>query len=58
MRNCIAKGTITAVGGVAHLEAILSDRYNKQAILKSCASFTDCITRVNNTSVGNECKRS
>ena len=49
MRNCIVKGTITAVGGVAHLEAILTDRYNKQAILKSCALFTDCITRVNNT---------
>ena len=43
------KGTITVVGGGAGDAVRVPDRKNKQAILKNCATFSDCITEINNT---------
>ena len=42
-------GTITVVGEGANNAAIVADRNNEQAIFKTCAPFTDCITEINNT---------
>ena len=43
--------TITVVGAGANAVAIAADRNNKQAKPKNFASFTDCITGINNTQV-------
>ena len=40
----LVKGTITVVVAGAANAAIAGDRNNKQAIFKTCAPFTDCIS--------------
>ena len=47
----IVSGTITVVETRADAASIAPDRINKQATFKNCASFTDCITEINNTQV-------
>ena len=47
------KGTITVVGAGATVEASNTERNDKQAIFKSWTSFTDCISKINNTQVDN-----
>ena len=49
----LVKGIIRVVGQGAHAAAIAVDGNNKQAIFKNCASFTDCISEINNTQVDN-----
>ena len=46
-------GAITVVGAGADNAARTIDKDNKQAIFKNCAPFTDCITEIINTQVGN-----
>ena len=46
-------GLITVVGVGAEDTAITADWNNKQAVFKSFALFTDCITEINNTQVDN-----
>ena len=45
--------TITVVETGAEDGARSADRNNKQAILRNCAPFIDCITQINNTQVDN-----
>ena len=47
----LVKGIIRVVGQGADAAAIAIDGNNKQAIFKNCASFTDCISEINNTQV-------
>ena len=47
------KGDMTFVGAGATDVTMQEDRNNKQAILKTCAPFMDCITEINNTQVDN-----
>ena len=47
------KGDMTFVGAGATDVTRQEDRNNKQAILKTCAPFMDCITEINNTQVDN-----
>ena len=43
------KRIITVVGPGGDPTITQRCRNNKQAILKNCAQFTDCITEINNT---------
>ena len=45
----LAKGTIT----VAIPSSLQADKNNKQAIFKTYAQFTDCVTGMNKTHVDN-----
>ena len=47
------KGFITLVGQGADAVAITADKNNKQVIFKNYASFTNCISDMNNTQVDN-----
>ena len=49
----LLKGTITVTGVEADTATRLADKRDKQVTLKNCASFTDCISEVNNTQVDN-----
>ena len=49
----LVSGTIIVAGAGADDAVIATDRNNKKAISKNCASFTDCITKINNTQVDN-----
>ena len=51
--HILVKGTITVVGAGATVEASNTERNDKQAIFKSWTSFTDCISKINNTQVDN-----
>ena len=42
----LVTGTITVAGAGATKAARVIARDNKQAIFKSCASFTDCISEI------------
>ena len=44
-------GTTSVVGAGGDKSARAADIYNQQAILKTCAPFTHCITEMNNTQV-------
>ena len=46
-----AKVTITLVGEKADAVARAADRNSKQLILKYCALFTDCISKINNLAI-------
>ena len=48
----LVKRTII-VGPGADVAAIVENRNNKQVIFKNCAPFTGCISKINNTQVGN-----
>ena len=45
----LVKGTITFARAAKTKAARVKARKNKQAIFKSCDSFTDCIGKINNT---------
>ena len=47
-------GDITIVGAAAVNAMRATDRKNRQAILKNCTPFTNCITEIKNTQVNNE----
>ena len=49
----LVRRTIGVIGAGADAAAITADRNNKQATFENCASFTDCITNINNTHVDN-----
>ena len=49
----IVKGIIAVAWQEADAAAIAADRNDKQAIIKNCAPFTDCISGINNTQVDN-----
>ena len=49
----IVKRTITLTEHGAHAAAMQADRNSKQVIFKNFASFTDCITEINNSQVYN-----
>ena len=49
----LVKGDITVVRVGATNAARQARQVDKQGILKNCTSFTDCITKINNTQVGN-----
>ena len=46
----LIKGTII-VGNMAAAGAVVNNT-NKKVVFKNCAPFTDCITEINNTQVG------
>ena len=48
----IVKGTIT-VNNTAAAAAAAANNTNKKLIFKNCAPFTNCISEINNTQVGN-----
>ena len=47
----LVKWSITVVGAGAVAAEIGADRNNKQATFKKSATFTECITEINNTEV-------
>ena len=47
-------GTITITGGEDDNAARQGGKRNKKELFKNCASFTDCISEINNTQVDNE----
>ena len=47
------KGTITIAGAGADAAARQADERDKGVAFKNCALFTDCISEINNTKVGN-----
>ena len=49
----LVKGTIIAVGAGDTNTRVQANRTNKQAILKNCAPFNDCITKTNKVQVDN-----
>ena len=49
----LVKGTITIMGAGADAAARQADERDKGVIFKSCASFTNCISEINNTQVDN-----
>ena len=49
----LVKRTVTVVGQEADPGAIAADRQNKEVIIKSCATFTDCVREINSTQVDN-----
>ena len=49
----LVSGTIIVAGAGADDAVIATDRNNKKVIFKNCASFTDSITKINNTQVDN-----
>ena len=49
----LVSGTITIDGAESHDEAKRLDEYYKEVIFKNYASFTDCISEINNTQIDN-----
>ena len=49
----LVKKTITIVGIGADVAAKQADERDKGVIFKSCAQFTDCISKINNTEIYN-----
>ena len=49
----LVKGTITIEGEGADAAARQADERDKGVIFKICAPFTNCISEINNTQVGN-----
>ena len=49
----LVKGTITIEGAGADAEARQADERDKGVIFNNCAPFTNCISEINNTQVGN-----
>ena len=49
----LVSGTITIDGAKSHDEAKRLDEYYKEVIFKNYASFTDCISEINNTQIDN-----
>ena len=49
----LVSGTMLVAGAGADDAVIATDRNNKKVIFKNCASFTDSITKINNTQVDN-----
>ena len=49
----LVKGTITITGARNDDAAKVLDERNKGVIFKSCAPFTKCISRINNTDIDN-----
>ena len=49
----LVKGTITIAGAGADEAARQADGRGKGVIFKNCAPFTNCISEINNTQVGN-----
>ena len=49
----LVKGTITITGAGADAAARQADERDKGVAFKNCASFTNCISEINNTQVGN-----
>ena len=49
----LLKETITITGRGADLATRQRDERNKEVIFKNCASFTKCITQINNTELYN-----
>ena len=49
----LAKGTITITGAGNDDTAKRLDERNKGVIIKNCAPFTKCITRINNADIDN-----
>ena len=49
----LVKGTITITGDGDDDEENQADERNKGIILKNCAPFTKCISRINNTDIDN-----
>ena len=47
------KGTITITGAGADAAARQADERDKGVALKNCAPFTNCISEINNTQIGN-----
>ena len=45
----LIKGTLT----VAPEAAVNANNYNKEAVFKNCAPFTDCISEINNAQTDN-----
>ena len=52
--TCIfVKGTITITGAGHDAAARQLDERNKGVIFKNCATFNECISRINNTDIDN-----
>ena len=49
----LAKGTITITGAGADVAARQADERDNGVAFKNCASFTNCISEINNTQVDN-----
>ena len=49
----LVKGTITITGAEADAAARQADERDKGVVFKNCAPFTNCISEINNTQVGN-----
>ena len=49
----LVKGTITIDGAGADAAARQADERNKGVSFKNCASFTNCISEINNTQIDN-----
>ena len=49
----LVKGTITITGAGDDAAATRADERNKGVTFKNCASFTKCISRINNTDIDN-----
>ena len=49
----LIKGTITITGAGADAAARQADERDKEVVFKNCAPFTNCISEINNTHVGN-----
>ena len=49
----LVKGTITITGAGDDEVARKADERNKGVTFKNCASFTKCISRINNTDIDN-----
>ena len=47
------KGNLTITGDGDNDEEKQADKRNKGVILKNCAPFTKCISRINNTDIDN-----
>ena len=49
----LVKGTITITGAGDNAAARQADERDKGVVFKSCAPFTNCISKINNTQVDN-----
>ena len=49
----LIKGTITITGAGADAAARQADERDREVVFKNCAPFTNCISEINNTQVGN-----
>ena len=49
----LVKGTVTIAGEGANAAAERADERDKGVTFKNCASFTKCISRINNTDIDN-----